>query len=255
MLATERRQLIMDDIHQFGKVITSELAVKFGCSDVTIRTDLDELERRSRVMRTHGGAVAADQTANQAITGFDLRMSMNRSTKRRIAVAAAQYLHSHQTVILDAGTTVHHLAFALPEVENLTVYTPGISVAQQLLGTDGVEMHLLGGRVDQRWLETVGSPREQGIEDLIAHTLFLGAYGIDDDMDIVDLSYSLAQNKLQLIQHARTVVLLVDSSKWGQAGSSKVMAIERVDVVITDSGISDRVRSQLNDSDVELVVV
>jgi len=255
MLAKERQQLLIDEVNRAGRVVTSEFAAKLGVSDVTIRADLDELERRGRVTRSHGGAVTVDGTSNSAIVGFDLRMSMQREAKRRIAVAAAAYLQSNQTVIFDAGTTVHHLASTMPPVTNLTVYTPGISVAQQLLGAEGVEMHLLGGRVDPRWLETVGTPREQGIEDLMAHTLFLGAHGIDSDLDIVDLSQTLAQNKLQLTRHARTIVLMIDSTKWARSGSSKVMPLDRVDVIVTDGTVPKELRKRVDKLDVELLVV
>jgi DeoR family transcriptional regulator, aga operon transcriptional repressor len=121
-------------------------------------------------------------------------------THSRIALAAAAHIESNQTVILDAGTTVHHLAHGLPDISRLTVFTPAIAIAQQLLGVDGVETHLMGGRVDRDWLETVGAPDEQGIVDLIAHTLFLGAHGVDSSMDIRDLSRDLALNKLQFAQ-------------------------------------------------------
>lgn len=253
VLATERRLLLIDEINRSGRVINSEIAVRLGVSEVTIRADLDELERHGRVTRTHGGAVAVNPTF--AVVGFEVRVATNRDSKRRIALAAASYIKSNQTVIFDAGSTVHYLALMMPEITNLTVFTPGISIAQDLLSVEGVETHLLGGRVDRDWLGTVGTPREQGIEELIVQTLFLGAHGVDKDLDIVDLSQDLALNKLQFARRARSIVLMVDSSKWIQPGSSKVMPVERVDVVITDSGVPRDIRQQLEKLDVELIVV
>lgn len=253
MLAAERRKTLIDELNRSGQLVTSELSARLGVSEVTIRADLDELERRGRVTRTHGGAVSV--VASSAIIEFEVRMSMQQEAKRRIALAAANYLNSNQTVIFDAGSTVHYLAQMMPEVTGLTVFTPGISIAQQLLAVEGVETHLLGGRVDRTRLETVGSPREQGIKGLLAQTLFLGAQGIEADLDIVDPSRDLALNKLQFARRSRTIVLLVDSSKWVQPAATKVMPVSRADVVITDAGLSDETRSQLERLDVELVVV
>jgi hypothetical protein len=72
-------------------------------------------------------------------------------------------------------------------------------------------------------LQTLGPPLAQGLKGLLAHNVFLGAYGIDDDPDIVDPSSSMAQVKQQYVRHARNVELLADSSKIGRIGNTKVM--------------------------------
>ncbi|MBV6760403.1 DeoR/GlpR family DNA-binding transcription regulator [Rhodococcus opacus] len=242
-------------MNRTGKVVTSEVAARLGVSDVTIRADLDALERRGRLTRTHGGAVATTRDSIPAIVSFDSRMSRQHDAKRRIALAAATYLHSNQTVIFDAGTTTHHLAFVMPTVEDLTVYTSGIPIAQQLMTVDGVETHLLGGRVDPQWLSTVGNPREQGIDDLLVHTLFLGGYAIDEDLDIVDVSRNLARNKIQFSRRARTTILMLDSTKWNRPAAIKVMPVCNANIVITDDGISDETKSRLRKLKCELIIV
>jgi DeoR family transcriptional regulator of aga operon len=254
LLAKERRNHLTEEIARSGQVITSEMAAKLGVSEVTIRADLDELERQGRVRRTHGGATVADH--DTAVVAFNTRMAILREEKRRIAQAASKFIFSNQTVIFDAGTTVHALAQAMPEVSGLRIYTPSINLAQQLIGVQGVETYLMGGRVDPDWAETIGSPREQGIKDLIAHTLFLGALGVDSSLDIVDDSPSLATNKLQFARRARSVILLIDSTKWERPAAAKVLPLSKVDVVITDDGIPDDVRQRVSaETNVELIIV
>jgi DeoR/GlpR family transcriptional regulator of sugar metabolism len=253
VLTTERRRLLLEEITRDGRILTSAAASRFGVSEVTIRSDLDELERSGRVARTHGGALL--QSPSSAIVSFDSRMVIRREAKRRIALAAREFIRGDQTAIFDAGTTVMYLAQAMPDVTGLTVYTPGVSIAQQLLGTDGVDVHLLGGRVDNQWLQTVGSVREQGIEDLVVHSIFLGANAIDEDLDVVDQSSDLGSTKMHLVSCARRVILLADSSKWNTSAPAKVMNVERADVVITDAEIDSDVRRRLERSDVELMVV
>jgi DeoR/GlpR family transcriptional regulator of sugar metabolism len=101
----------------------------------------------------------------------------------------------------------------------------GITTARQLLNIEGVNVRLLGGRLDGRWLETIGTPQEQGIDDLIDHTLFLGAQGVDSDLDIVDQSSELAAGKLNYARRARFIVFLADSSKWSNSALAKVMPL------------------------------
>lgn len=181
-------------------------------------------------------------------------MALESDAKRRIALAAANYIHSDQTVIFDAGTTINHLAQVLPEVTNLTVYTPGLTQAQQLIGLSGVDVHLLGGQLDSTWLQTIGTPRQQGIKGLLVETLFLGAWGIDPDLDVVDSSNAICRVKLQYIRRARKVILLMDSTKLGRTGPIKIMPLEDVDVLITDNEISDEQQQQLEQLDLDLVI-
>lgn len=252
VLARERRQQIVNELNHAGKLKTAELVAKFGVSDVTIRTDLDALERDGRLTRTHGGAVPAD--LSQAVVGFEVRMALQSEAKRRIALAAAQYIHSDQSVLLDAGTTTNYLAQVLPEVTNLTVYTPGLTQAQQLIGLSGVDVHLLGGQLEDVWFQTIGTPREQGIKGLLVETVFLGAWGVDKDLDVVDASPAICRVKAQYTRRARRIILLMDSTKLDKKGSMKIMPLEDVDVLITDSGISDEQRERLARLDLDLVV-
>lgn len=245
--------MIVDELNRNGKIHTSELAAQFGVSDVTIRADLDSLENRGRLTRTHGGAVPSEHTSD-GVVAFERRLGIKPEAKRKIALAAAHYIRSDQSIILDAGTTTHRLAQIIPDVTNLTVYTPGLTIVQLLLRVDGVDTRLLGGRVDPDWMQTVGRPREQGLKEVLVQTVFLGVYGIDNDLDIVDQSTEMAQVKQNFVRRARTVIVLADSTKLGRAGSTKVMALDRADILITDESITRNQRKSIASRGIELVV-
>lgn len=253
MLPRERQRILLEEIARSGTITTSAAATRFGVSEVTIRADLDELHRRGKVVRSHGGAVAAAGLA--PVDAFDERRTLHRDAKRRIAAAAAQYLARNELIILDSGTTVHCLAQAVPDGTDLTVLTPALPAAQHLLTVEGVEVRLLGGRLEPAWLQTVGTARAMGLKGVVAQTLFLGTQGVDDDFDLIERSLELAETKRRLIRHARKVILLVDSSKWGAVGASKTVRIDRVDVVITDTGTPPEVLARLRAGKSEIIVV
>lgn len=252
LLSGERRQLIENELHRTGKLVTSELVTRFGVSDVTIRSDLLWLEKKGLLTRTHGGALPLDPASTTV--AFDVRGGIRKHAKRRIALAAAKFVHDDQSIILDGGTTVHQLAEVLHPVNNLTVYTPGLASAQQLFNVDGIDVHLLGGQLDPTCMQTVGTVREQGIKDLLVDTAFLGTFGIDDHLDLIDRSHLIARGKLQYVRRARITIVLADSSKLHRSGRAKVMPLNRADVVITDSDISDEDRRDLEKGDFELIV-
>ena len=251
MLTKERRRLLLEEIARTGRVVTSDFAGRYGVSDVTVRADLDHLQTQGRISRTHGGAVAADATG--PIEEFDDRLSLNRRAKQRIALAAAKYVTSNQTVLLDSGTTVHHLAQSITDLSGLTVYTPALPAAQHLMRTHGVEVRLLGGRIMPSWLQTVGTSRELGLKGVIVDTLFLGTQGVDDDLDIVDHEHELVATKQRMIRRARRVIVLLDGSKWSVSGRLKVLNLAQVDVIITDAQPPARILERL-EGRVEIVI-
>lgn len=252
MLAEERRTLILERLHDYGQVRTAELVDELNVSSMTVRNDLAHLEQQGRVQRTHGGAVLAD--GHSVITRLDVRLARNRELKHRIAKVAATYVRDREAIILDAGSTTHALAQFLPPVSDLVVLTPGLNIAQSLLDREGVEARMLGGRLVPEWFSTVGTPAEQGLGDVLVRKLFLGTHGVDDDLDLVDVSTELARCKRQLVSAARQVILLLDSTKWHQREAAKVMSISAVDIVITDDKTPRDILERLAEKDVEVVI-
>ncbi|MGX5681031.1 DeoR/GlpR family DNA-binding transcription regulator [Schumannella luteola] len=250
MFATERRAAILDLIFEHGNVRTTDLASALGVSEVTIRTDLEVLERHGRVARVHGGAILPEAP----IVGFDARSSQNVEAKQRIGAAAAKLVTDDMTIILDSGTTIFSLARQLPTVSDLVVLTPGIKIGLALMEVSGIDVRLLGGRLVPRIAATVGSVRQQGLEGEIAHIAFLGAGGMDVDHDVVEGTFDIAESKRSLAAAARKRVLLADSSKWFGTDRHKVMNVSGFDTVITDDGMPEPVRDAIRATGADLIV-
>ena len=252
MLAEERRTQILEQLHAQGSVRTGELQRMFDVSDVTLRSDLQELERRGRLVRTRGGAVSS--MADVGSVPFDSRLMRHRQAKQRIAVAASQLIRSDTTVIFDAGTTNLALAHHLPPVSGLTVMTPALNTAQQLLQVDGTKVVMLGGPVDRDAISTVWPVAQAGEDEGGVHTTFLGCHGIDADFDLVDHSMDIAAAKRRLIRSGRRVVLLADSSKFGISAPTKVGHISLVDVLISDADLPSGIAQEVRAAGVELII-
>ncbi len=249
MIAEQRRQSILDLLRSAGQLRTRDLAQRFDVSEVTIRTDLDLLDSREMLKKTHGGAVAIPLTAPDA--SFDRRMQANAAAKQRIGRLTAQQIHDNQSVIFDSGSTTMHVAMFLPQFSNVVVATPAMNIAQMLMDRPGLDVHMLGGRVDASTVSTlVGPPQPDG---LLAHQVIMAAHAIDTSFDIVDYNEDVARSKRNLMQMARRVILVVDSSKWDVDGRSKVFPLSRVDLVITDDGLPGGVRKRLRDHGIEVM--
>jgi DeoR family transcriptional regulator of aga operon len=179
-------------------------------------------------------------------------MRLNYEAKQRIAQFAAKLIVDDQSIVLDSGSTLLQLALQMPPVTNLVVATPAMNIAQQLMVRPGIDVHMIGGRVNVATVSTIGSDIEQGVNGFFAHQAFVSAHAIDKALDIVDCSHDVARTKRNLVRLARRVILLADSSKWNTDASSKAFPMSTVNVVVTDDMMPQDVRRQLEAYDLEV---
>ena len=139
----QREARLRDVLKRHGEAGVAELAAELGVSAMTLRRDLDRLERAGLVRRTHGGAVLAERLG--FAFDFSARRQVNHKAKQAIAAEAARLVKPGDVVLLDAGTTTLELAVLLRDVADLVVVTPSLAVASELQFSAGVKTILLGG--------------------------------------------------------------------------------------------------------------
>ncbi|MFH8733322.1 DeoR/GlpR family DNA-binding transcription regulator [Streptomyces sp. NPDC017964] len=237
MYAPERQQEILRLARDGGRVDVLSLAEEFQVTAETIRRDLKTLDRAGLVRRVHGGAIPAGRL------DFEPDVAEREGTaadeKDRIARLALAELPEDGTVILDAGTTVARLAAALPLESTLTVVTHGLPVAARLADHPGIHLHLVGGRVRHRTRAAVDAWALRAYGEIRADVLFLAANGFSAEHGLTTPDLAEAAVKRAAVSAARRVVLLADAAKYGQEHFARFGDLGDVDVLITDSGLSD----------------
>ena len=249
----DRRARIADLIRQHGVVHVVDLADQFGVSTVTIRTDLEQLEQDGFLVRDRGGAVAPDQTSG--LIAFDQRTTLNLDVKGRIGRAAAALVNPGDTIILDAGTTTVQMVPHLRGIGPLTVVTNALNVAIDLRTAPDVRVVLLGGSVNYETFSTHGLLTEQGLEAVVVQKAFLGAQSVEPFAGVTETSPEIARVKRAMVQAARQVILVADSSKWMRTGFIKVVSISDLQTIVTDGGLPAEARSAIERAGTELVLV
>ena len=250
MLAEQRRQQIVLQLQKYGQARTRQLADEFAVTEVTIRSDLELLNGRKKLIKTHGGAitVAVDSTA----AAFEDRMHRNFDAKRRIAQMAARQITDNQSLVFDSGSTLLQVAMHMPPVKNVVIATTAMNIAQHLMYRPGLDVHMIGGRVFPTTVSTIVSDFDKAVGGFAAHQAFVGAHAIDQSLDVVDVSEDIARTKRNLVRMARRVILVADSSKWDIGATSKAFSVSRVDVIITDSDMPYAIRKRLDKLRVEV---
>ncbi len=230
----ERRRRELVRLLKAGEEIANaELAERLGVSVMTIRRDLDALADDGVVLRTHGGALAAQRITFEF--AFDERRRRNLPQKRRIGAAAADRVGKGQALFVDTGTTTLEVARALAGSDlACTVVTSSLVIASTLWAHETVELVLLGGRVRRGSPDLVGPGTELMLEKLTADVAFLGSDGIDPERGSFAADMDAARVAERMARNARRAVVLADSSKLGLAGGALYADIAEIDELITD---------------------
>lgn len=252
MLIEERRQHVLSQIQRDGRVLVSELSDTLGISRITIRKDLDNLESRGLVKRTHGGALAGkhhsllDPPVNE-------KHLQRAKEKQRIAQAAAMLAHEGECILLDSGTTTTAIAQALRRMSQLTVITNAVNIAADLANTD-FEIILLGGVMRKNAFSIVGPSAEDMLREMRADILFLGVDGFDPAVGITTPNVLEARVNRAMVQAARRVVAVCDSTKFIRRSLAKIVPPSGIHTVITDNQITKKDLDELKGQGVEVIV-
>src|SRR5580693_762742 len=220
-----RHQMIMQALRQRSPVLVGELAAALECSEMTVRRDLEALERDGILRRVHGGATRARQTAEE--TPYAMRAFGHTGEKARIGARCAELLDEGETVILDGGTTAMEVARLLGG-RRLTVMPLALRPAFELHDSPQVRLLLPGGEVRPGELSFVGGLSRRSFSELNFDTFVLSPCGIDPESGVTAHLMAEAEVKRAALEASRRVIAVADSSKLGLIAFDQVCAIQKI---------------------------
>ncbi len=232
MLAVERRRKLLERVAEDQAIEVSVLARDFLVSEMTIRRDLNRLERDGFVRRTYGGATTHLVRAFEV--GANARVLQRAQEKHQIARRATELTADARTLFIGIGSTVEQYARLLVPRGDLVVITPSLAVAS-LLGTRKVRVIVTGGMVRQDELTCIGATAVEAVQRYNTDTAVIGAAGISARAGITELDDREADVIRAAVDRTERVVVVADGSKFGDVAMSTVLPAERIAMVITDS--------------------
>ena len=246
----QRRHTIMQLLQEQGEVSVEQLVQLFDISEVTIRKDLSALETSGFLLRKYGGAILMPKEIIDENENDEL-------TKRKfvIAKAAAERIRDHNRIIVDSGSTTAALIKQLNLKQGLVVMTNSLSVATELRALENEPTLLMtGGTWDTRSESFQGKVAAQVLRSYDFDQLFIGADGIDlargstTFNELVGLSQVMAEV-------SREVVVMVESQKIGRKMPNLELTWQQIDVLITDTGLSEQDKQAIWAHGVEVICV
>ena len=247
-----RQSRLVALLQERGQVTVAELVVLLDVSRDTIRRDLDFLEQRGLLVRTHGGAVDNNHLV-QVDTTLGLRMDAHVEAKRRIGRKAATLVRDSETLILNGGSTTCYFAAALGERRNLTVVTNNLRLPPIMPEACVRSVHILGGLywgTSQVTIGTIGFPSVTGIS---ADTAVIGATGLSPN-GISMGRLEEASETASMMSVAKRTIVLIDSSKFNVSAFATIAPFDRIHHLVTDQKPPDDIAAALDRAGVQMLI-
>lgn len=243
MKMQERRQSMVSVINQEGSVSFAALKEAFPhVSEMTLRRDLESLDREKQIIRIHGGA----KSVEVAIGTDDLffkRTTRAAGAKRLIAQKAAALVSENTSVFIDSGTTATEFARAFPDGRYL-VFTSGLSCAMELARLTQAQVYIVGGRFNPSSLSVCGSRSLSYLENVSFQTAFLGVTGYMSGRGFTCGSEEECELKRAVIRRSEKVILLMDANKVGITSTFTFCDLDDVDTVVSDPALGEVTRGE-----------
>ena len=246
----QRRHTIMQLLQEQGEVSVEQLGQLFDISEVTIRKDLSALETNGFLLRKYGGAILMPKEIIDENENDEL-------TKRKfvIAKAAAERIRDHNRIIVDSGSTTAALIKQLNLKQGLVVMTNSLSVATELRALENEPTLLMtGGTWDTRSESFQGKVAEQVLRSYDFDQLFIGADGIDLARGSTTFNELVGLRQV-MAEVSREVVVMVESQKIGRKMPNLELTWQQIDVLITDTGLSEQDKQAILAHGVEVICV
>ncbi|MBD1382226.1 DeoR/GlpR family DNA-binding transcription regulator [Metabacillus arenae] len=252
MLAHDRHEKIMELLRKNKSLKVSSATKMFEVSTETVRRDLEYLEKEGYLRRVRGGAVLDD--VNSKEMNFTFRETKNINEKIEIAHIAARYVSEGQSIALDVSTTNTEFARCLKEkFHRLTILTNSLIIANELAEMPNYTIIMPGGVLRNEELCMVGHMAVDFIKGFHIDTFFMSVSGISLSEGLTDYGIGEYQVKMKMLENSRNCIVLADSSKFDVTSLLKVCSFDRIDRIISDSKLLDKVFEKYTKEGIEIV--
>ena len=252
MFPEQRREKIIELLRENGSCRIQELKKVFQISEPTIRQDLAALEQSGLIIRQHGGAFLSNYAS--FASGIQLARHTNMEKKTIIGARAAEFIASGDSIILDSGTTVAEMINFLVDRKNLKIVTPALNITLALGKEPTNTILMTGGEFKAPTLSLTGEKSPLVFKDLYVEKLFLAAGGFSLQAGLTYPGFTDLPLKRAMIDSAKTVYLLADSSKLEKVLFASLGCQEKIDYLITDDGITQEYINQLASINIKAII-
>jgi DeoR family transcriptional regulator of aga operon len=243
----------MERIKETGEVLVSRLSKEFNVSEVTIRNDLEHLERKNLLVRARGGAIHTENNV-----GIDRQIAeknkLHATEKAAIGKLASSLINEGDTIIIDSGTTTAEIVKHLGKLKQLNVVTNALNIANMLMAHPAINVIIPGGYLRQNAMSLVGPLAEKNLRNFFVDKVFLSTDGFDTKQGIYTPNIDEAHLNEIMIEITKEVILVTDSSKFKRKSLAFICGLEKIKKIVTDKNIPADDKKRLEDAGIEVLI-
>lgn len=249
----KRRREILNRLKSQGQIFIDELSRFFSVSEVTIRNDLEQLEKKHLLVRVRGGAILAESSVSLDIH-ISEKNKLNYKEKAQIGKKAAELIQNFETIIIDSGTTTYEVAKNLNQHKGLTVISNAINIITLLINNSNINLIVPGGYLRPNSLSLVGPLAEKNFQNLFVDKFIMGVDGIIPSQGTYTPNLEEAHLNELMIKNSKEVIVVTDSSKFQRKSLAFICSIDKINVVVTDERISAEDKKMLEDQGIMVLI-
>jgi len=252
LIPAQRRERIQEYLSLHQIVRTADLMDLLDTSEATVRRDLEWLEQKGILERTHGGAIMNQRVIFEQ--EYQQRAQHFPEEKRRIGEFAASLIEEGDIVFINSGTTATQVLQHIRRDSRITVFTNNVNAALEL-GEPGFHYYFTGGEFQSRSNSLAGRFALDNLNLVFANKVILGVDGISLKHGCTVPTNAEAEVVRKMIERTKgQVIVVADHSKWGAVSNFPVASIEEVDKFVTDEGFAKTAMKDLADHSVETLI-
>lgn len=248
----ERHKYIIDTLNKEGFIKVADIANALNITTVTARKDLKQLEEKGLLYRTHGSASPANPHIGDRTVVEKEKIRIME--KNRIGMAAARLIEENDSVIMNSGSTICAFAEQIETQTPLRIVSSSLKVSLILGEKENISILQLGGTYRNRSMSVIGSYTLSLLEKITCSKFFLGVDGVDPEFGVTTSNLEEAELNIAMMNASLKTIVLCDSSKFGRKGFGKICTLDKIDIIVTDSGISESMKGLLEEQGIQLII-
>jgi DeoR family transcriptional regulator of aga operon len=250
----KRRDYILQVLKTGDTVQVVDVSKRFSVSEVTVRKDLEQLEKKNLLLKVRGGAIRLPYKPAPDDLAIRDKQQKNLAEKQRIGKAAAALILPGDTIILDSGTTTSEIAKNLNPIENLSIITNALNIASLLVENNKFSVIVPGGFLRHKSSSLVGPSAEAFLNNFYCDKLFLGVDSFNLEKGVSTPDIDEASMNRAMINSAREVIAVFDSSKFEKRSFALIAPVTSINTIVTDDGIPKDIKEKLEKLGIKVII-
>jgi DeoR family transcriptional regulator, fructose operon transcriptional repressor len=249
MFAVARQQKIKELLIKYKQMDVSTLAATLGVTEVTVRRDLDILEKSGLVIKTHGGALINESLNEESRETNNSDISPEI---REIGEVAALLVSDRDAVFIGGGCTCQQVAANIKNKQRVTVMTNDWSVAGELSNSSGIVTVVTGGNILPGTSIMTGDLAFRALAGIHFGKVIIGVAGISFSHGLTTNTVVEAQLYKELFQITQEVIIVADYHKFGKIGFTAFANLPSIQKIVTNKEVDSQYKEYFFQNNIKI---